>query len=236
MVKAWLVNAVSDTPGKVLRPKITPTKAGKVSVRGNVAVAAVDRGAIIRFSVNNNVGLVVTSAGEEVCPLFTLIIGGAEIGVAIAGVNFEAAKLVNQPDINYASDCVTAINRGSAVLQNVDVINQPNGKYVEVECTTEKRIEADIKPGKTVRRETTSILQHEGFFGSKTAQVDLRLATADGVYIFIDRRSSSHGQLLNKVSGTAHAESFDVGLAIGIDGLWPNFFRGSDVCAGHNNL
>src|SRR2546430_11769859 len=128
MVKAWLVKAVSETPGKVLRPKITPTKAGKVSVRGNVAVAAVDRGAIVHLSVNNNVCLVVTSAGEEVCPLFTLIIGGAEIGVAIAGVNFEAAKPVDQPNVNHTTDRVTAVNGGGAVLQNVDVINQPKGK------------------------------------------------------------------------------------------------------------
>ena len=48
------------------------------------------------LSVNNNVRLVVTGAGEQVCSLFTLIVGGAEIGVAIAGVNFEAAKPVDQ--------------------------------------------------------------------------------------------------------------------------------------------
>ena len=47
--------------------------------------------------------------------------------------------------------------------------------------------------------------------------------------IFIDRRSSSHGQLLNKVSGTAHAEPFDVDPAIGIDRLWADFFSGRNV-------
>ena len=47
--------------------------------------------------------------------------------------------------------------------------------------------------------------------------------------IFIDRRSSSHGQLLNKVSGTAHTEPFDVDLAIGIDRLWPDFFSSRNV-------
>jgi hypothetical protein len=55
------------------------------------------------------------------------------------------------------------------------------------------------------------------------------LATAEGVYILIDRRSSSHGQLLNKVSGTTDAEPFDVGPAIGIDRLRPDFFSGRNV-------
>ena len=50
-------------------------------------------------------------------------------------------------------------------------------------CPAEKN-ETDIKLGKTVRRETTSILQHKGFFGSKTAQAQSPLqAIADGVYV-----------------------------------------------------
>ena len=127
-VKERLVNEISDTPGKIPRPIITPTKAGKVSVGGNVAITAVDRGAIIHLSVNNNVCFVVTGAGEEVCPLFSLIVRSAEIGVAIASVNLEAPKPVDQPNVKHTTDRVTAVNGGSAVLQNVDVINEPKGK------------------------------------------------------------------------------------------------------------
>ena len=93
----------------------------------------------------------------------------------------------------------------------------------------QKRIQTDIKLGKTVRRETTSIVQHKGFFGSKTAQRNLRLAIADGVYVFIDPRANSYGQLLNKVSGTAHSESFDVNVPIGVDWLRPDFFSSGNV-------
>src|SRR4029453_13052097 len=157
-VKARLVNEVSDTPGKVLRSKISTAKAGKVSVGRNVAIAAVDRGAIIQLTVNNNVCLVVTSAGEEVCPLFALIVGSAQIGVAIAGVNFEAAKSVDQPNVKHTTDRVTAVNGRSAVLQNVDVINQPKGKQVEVNCRMEKKVEVDFVTGKAGRCQTTSVL------------------------------------------------------------------------------
>src|SRR2546422_4723128 len=100
-------------------------------------------------------------------------------------------KSVDQPDVNYSSDRVTAVNGGSAVLQNVDVINQPNRKHVEVDCTTEKRIQADCITGKTVRRETPSVLQDKGFFGTYTAQVDFRLAITEGIYVFINRRSAN---------------------------------------------
>src|SRR5205814_9546747 len=73
-VKARLLNEASHATGKVLRSRIETTEAGKVSVGGNVAVASVDRGAIVHLSVNNNVRLVVTGAGEEVCPPFALIV------------------------------------------------------------------------------------------------------------------------------------------------------------------
>src|SRR6266480_6476470 len=76
-------------------------------------------------------------------------------------------KSVNQPNVENSSDCVSAINGGSAVLQHVDVINQPNRKHVEVDGATEKGIEPDCITGKTVRRETPSILQDKGFFGGQ---------------------------------------------------------------------
>src|SRR5204862_7671592 len=141
---------------------------------------------------------------------FSLIVGGAEIGVAIAKVNFGMIlKSVNQPNVKHTSNRVGAVNGGNAVLQNVDVINQPNRKHVEVDCATEKGIELDGIAGKTVRRETPSILQDKGFFGTKTAQIDFRLAITEGIYVFIDRRSANGGELLNKISGTAHTEPAD---------------------------
>src|SRR5205823_11077169 len=189
----------------------------KVSVGGNVPVAAVDGGALVHHSVNNNVRLVVTGAGKEVCSLFALIVRGAEIGVAVAGINFEAAKPVDQPNVKHTTDRVTAVNGRGAVLQNVDVINQSKWKQVEVHCTTEESIEVVVIAGKTIRRETASVLQHKSFFGSKTTQVDVCSAITDAVKVFIDRRSSSHGQFLNKISGTAHAEARDTLPAISID-------------------
>ena len=136
---------------------------------------------------------------------------------------------MDQPNVKHTTDRVTAINGRGAVLQNVDVINQPKGKQVEVHCTTEKRIEVVVITGKTISRETASVLQHKSFFGTKTAQIDFRLAITEDIYVFIDRRSCNRGQLLNKVSGTAHAEPVDIVPAIGIDRLRPDFFSSRNV-------
>ena len=51
-----------------------------------------------------------------------------------------------------------------------------------------KGIGADFITGKTVSRETPSVLQDQGFFGTKTTQVDFCSAITDGIYILIDRR------------------------------------------------
>src|ERR1700761_6617446 len=99
-IKLCLVNEVSDTSGKVLRPKVSTTQTGKVSIRRNIAVAAEDGVAIVPFGIDNNVRFFVTSPGEHVSQPFSLIIGSTEIGVAIAEVSFDAAKLVNQRNVN----------------------------------------------------------------------------------------------------------------------------------------
>ena len=88
---------------------------------------------------------------------------------------------------------------------------------------------ADFITGEAVSCETTSVLQHQSFLGKKTTQVDFCSAVTDGGQILINRCSIHHGQLLNKVSGTAHAKPEDVIPAIGIDRLWSYFFSSRNV-------
>src|SRR5439155_17088332 len=119
--------------------------------------------------VDDNIGLVVTRTGEEVCSLFSLIVGCAQIRVAIAGVDFEATKPVDQPDIHHTRNCITAVNGRSAILQNVDVINQPEGKQIEVNGRSKREIAADVITGEAISRETASVLQHKRLLGEQTA-------------------------------------------------------------------
>src|SRR5437588_6031045 len=115
-VKAWLVDEASNTPGIVNATKVHSAKRCEVRTVRDIGIARIDRGPVVKLGIYNNIGLVVSRPGEEVSPLFTHVIGKAEIGVAIAGVNFEAAKSVNQHNVKNTINRVTAVDGGSAVL------------------------------------------------------------------------------------------------------------------------
>src|SRR5262245_29747603 len=115
-VKARPVDKKSNTPSVVTATKIQAAKGVKVRVGRDIGIARINRRPVVNLGVHNNIRLVVSRAREEVCPLFTHVVSKAEIGVAIAGVNFEAAKSMNQPDVNHAIDGITAVNGGSAIL------------------------------------------------------------------------------------------------------------------------
>ena len=69
------------------------------------------------------------------------------------------------------------------------MVNQPERNRVQVDRIT----------GEANRRQTTSVLQDQSFFSEKTAQVNFHAAVTAVDDVFIDCRSSSRWQLLNKV-------------------------------------
>jgi hypothetical protein len=81
--------------GGVKATVIQAAESRKVCITRESNVAGIERGPIVKLGINNDVRFVVPSAGEEVSSFFTRIIGKTEIGVAIAGGNFDATKPVN---------------------------------------------------------------------------------------------------------------------------------------------
>ena len=193
--------------GECTATEITAAKSREVRITRDISVARIDCGPIVKLGVNYNVRFIVSSTGEEISPFFTRVIGKAEIGVAIAGVDFEATEPVDQPNVEHTGDRVRSINGGSPILQDVDVVDQPERNGVEVDRIT----------GKANRRETTSVLQDQRFFRENTAQVNFHAAVTAVDDVFIDCRSSSGWQLLDKVSGATDTESSDILPAVGID-------------------
>src|SRR5436190_8109802 len=169
--------------GECTATVIRAAKSREVRITRDISVTRIDCGPIVKLGVNYNVRFIVSSTGEEISPFFTRVIGKAEIGVAIAGVELEATEPVDQPNVEHTGDCVRTINGGSAVLQDVDVIDQPERNGVEVDRIT----------GKANRRQTTSVLQDQSFLSENTAQVNFHATIAEGErgYAFIDCRSSS---------------------------------------------
>src|SRR5207247_11077983 len=125
---------------------------------------------------------------------------------AIAGVEREATEPADQPDVEHTGDRVRCVNGGSAILQNVDVVNQ----------SERNRVQVDRIAGEANRRQTTSVLQDQSFFSEKTTQVNFHPAVAAVDDVFIDCRSSSRWQLLDKVSGGSHPKPGNILSTISI--------------------
>src|SRR6202040_4205595 len=134
--------------------------------------------------------------------------------------------IVDQPNVEHTANCVRSVNGGSAVLQDVDVVDQPEGNGIQIDRIT----------GKANRRQTTSVLQDQRFFGENTAQVNFHAAVTAIDDVFIDCRSSSGWQLLDKVSGATDSESRDVLLAVSIDRIWTDLFGSRNVRTSDNDF
>src|SRR6266478_6853230 len=220
----------ADTSGETNAALIKAAPTNVVRSTRDLGITREDCGPVIRLGENYNVSLVIPSAGEEVSPFFTRIIGETKIGVAIAGVNFEPTEFVDQPDVKYACDRICAVNGRSAILQNVDVINQPERNRVQV-----NGIIGNIT-AKRDRCQTTSVLQHQSFFGENTTQIDFRTAIMAIGSVFTLCSSGNLGQLLKKVSHRPHTEPRDVLRPIGVNRVRTDFFRSRNVRTGYDNL
>ena len=79
------------SPGEIAATSIGSAKAVQICIAGDVTVAAEDRGAIVAFRKNDNIGLVIAGARQKICVSLCRIIGSAEISVSIGGVELEPA-------------------------------------------------------------------------------------------------------------------------------------------------
>src|SRR5437763_10861141 len=118
------------------------------------------------------------------------------------------------------------LNSGSSKLQKLEEFNQYE----------RNRVQVDRIAGEANRRQTTSVLQDQSFFSEKTTQVNFHPAVAAVDDVFIDCRSSSRWQLLDKVSGGSHPKPGNILPAISIDRVRADFFGSRNVGTGHDHL
>src|SRR5205807_6840956 len=124
-----------------------------------------NRRAVIHACINYNVSFVVARASQQISRFLSRIVRESRIGVAVAGIHFQTTKLVNQEHVHHAGHRVGAVNGRSAVLQNVDMIDQTQWKDVE------------INEGAEIRKNAPTIPQDESFFRIDSAQADLGCTT-----------------------------------------------------------
>src|SRR4051794_1612032 len=123
----------TDSAGDVKAASICSTKSGEICIAGDITVTGKNGGAIIILGKDDDVGFVIAGSSEQIEILFAGIVGSAEVGVAVAGVKLQSAKLVLEKNIKNAADCIGAVDGRRAILQDVNVIDQREGNQIKID-------------------------------------------------------------------------------------------------------
>src|SRR6266446_7547259 len=126
-------NKSTNAAGEIAAASVSPPKTVQIRVTGDVTVPAEYRGAIVKLGKDDNICLVISNARQKVAFAFGCIVGRTKIGIAVTGLQLEPAKFVLEKNIKYAADSVRAVDRRSAIFQNVDVIDQREGNQVKID-------------------------------------------------------------------------------------------------------
>src|SRR6266566_2584287 len=86
---------------------------------------------------DNDIGLVISRPGFQPCLPFAHVVGCPEVCVPVTPPDLQPTELVDQKEVDHASDRVGAIHRRSTILQDVDVINHRKRKEVNVHTAAE---------------------------------------------------------------------------------------------------
>src|SRR6266536_3693289 len=143
-------------------------KAGEIRVGRNVPVATEKASSTLpEIGNDHNVGLVITGAGFEPCFPLAHVVGRSQICVPVTTPDLQAAKFVDQKEVDHAGNRVGAIHSRGAILQDVDVIDHREGKEVNVHTLA--------GPGDAQRTvgDAFAIDQNQSLFGQQAAQVEL---------------------------------------------------------------
>src|SRR5207248_8442060 len=84
--------------------------------------------------------------------------------------------------------------------------------------------------------DTFSVNQHEGFFGQQPAQVELDSTVTAIADVLVDSAACFLRQESCQVRCIVDAQFFDVCRTVRIYWVRPDFFRGRNVRARHNNF
>src|SRR5262249_28149107 len=119
---------------------------------------------------HHNIGVVVASAGFQPRFPFTHIVRRTQVRVTVTTADLQAAEFVDQEKVDHSRHSVGAIHGGSAILQDVNVID--HGKRQQVNIHTA----AGPDGVQGTEGDTFSVHQHECFLRQNTSQIELDCA------------------------------------------------------------
>src|SRR5439155_14247072 len=93
-------------------------------VTGEIPIGAEKpAGTLPEIGNDHNVGLVISRTCFDPCLPFTHVVGCSQVCVPVTASDLQAAKFVDQKEVDHASNRVGAIQSRRASLQDVGVIN-----------------------------------------------------------------------------------------------------------------
>src|SRR2546423_8749194 len=160
---------------------IEPSPFSEIPVGRNIAVAAENTTrALPEIGNDHDIGLVISGAGFDPCLPLTHVIGCPEICVPVSPSNLQAAELVDQEEVDHASDRIGSVHSRGAILEDVDVIDHRKGDQVNVRATA-KTSDAQRAIG-----DPFAIDQNQSFLRQEAAQVELDGAVTAVANIQVD--------------------------------------------------
>ena len=201
----------SNPPGKEPTAKIKPAPGNRERVTVKVAVATVNRSAIIKIGNDQDISLVISRAGFEPAFKFTRIIGGAQVCVPNAASDLKAPELVYQKDVDHAGHRVGTIHSRRAIFQDVDVINHRERNEIDVHARGARATDIG-STAKPADGNAFSIDQNQSFFWQQTPQVRYDGAIAANGTVLVNRRAHLLRQIGQQVRCIANAQFFNVSL------------------------
>src|SRR6266498_511193 len=206
-------------------------KAGEIRVGRNVPVAAEKASSTLpEIGNDHNVGLVITGAGFEPCFPLAHVVGRSQICVPVTAPDLQAAKFVDQKEVDHAGDRVGSIHSRGAILQDVDVIDHREGNEVNVHTS------AEPDSGQRTKGDTFSVYQHQGFLAQQAAQVELDSTVTTIADVEVDGSARLLRQESCQFRCIADAQFFEVCRTIRIYWIGARLFGGWNVRTGDNNL
>src|SRR5439155_3655636 len=112
---------------------IESTKRNKETVGRDITVTTEHAAkAVPEISDHNDVGLVIAGASFDPCFPLAHLVGSSQVCVPISTADFHTAELMEQEEVDHASDRVGTVHGRGAILEDVHVINHRKRYQVNV--------------------------------------------------------------------------------------------------------
>src|SRR5262245_50897181 len=129
-------SAALHTARLVAAARVEASEWDKESVRRNITVTAEHAtSALPEIGDHYDVGLVIARASFDPCLPLAHVVGSSHVCIPIRSSDFQTTELVDQEEVDYASDGVRTVHRRGAILQDVHVINHRKWYQVDIRAT-----------------------------------------------------------------------------------------------------